>query len=478
MATCELPIHQQRVLDAPPERLAAVIGSWHEPAILEGCAGFGGAGRWSIYAASPRMVFEATDDRVRIVSEHQAIDVGTDNPLDALAGFALSIVQADPDPEPEPDRAPFLGGLIGFLGYDLAPWIERLPRRIPRDSRMPDIRMGLYDTAVIHDRLTGSVTVHAWDLVGEGRFDVERRLNRWTAAIETECPAHDGSIAAGRPLKLTSTFDRRGYCESVGRVLDYIAAGDIFQVNLSQRFEGRGEIDALNTYLRLRRHSPAPFSAFLRWDDMAVVSASPEWFYQTRGPRIVTRPIKGTRPRGASPDEDARLAAELAASPKDRAELTMIVDLERNDLGRVCQYGSVAVEEALQVETFPQVHHLVATVSGLLRPEIGPIDIVRAMFPGGSITGAPKIRAMEIIDELEPNRRGLYTGAIGYLGRGGASAFNIAIRTILVEGDRASYQVGGGIVADSDPDAEYEETLAKGKALRAVLEGQGGDSAP
>jgi para-aminobenzoate synthetase component 1 len=264
----------------------------------------------------------------------------------------------------------------------------------------------------------------------------------------------------------------------VRRVLEYIAAGDVYQVNLSQRFSSRGSFDPLELYLRLRDRSPAPFAAFLRWRDLAVVSASPEWFYQTRGDQIVTRPIKGTRPRGRTEDDDARLAAELAASPKDRAELTMIVDLERNDLGRVCRYGSVVVRDALRLESFAQVHHLVATVEGRLRPGVGPTDVLRAMFPGGSITGAPKIRAMQIIDELEPHCRSLYTGAIGYLTRGGSSAFNIAIRTILVEGDRASYQVGGGIVADSEPEAEYEETLAKGRALRAVLEGQGGSLAP
>src|SRR5262249_12690516 len=197
-------------------------------------------------------------------------------------------------------------------------------------------------------------------------------------------------------------------------------------------------------------------------EGLSVVSASPEWFYQTRGDRIVTRPIKGTRPRGSTPGEDARLAADLAASPKDRAELTMIVDLERNDLGRVCRYGSVVVRDALTVESFAQVHHLVATVEGRLRPGVGPVEVIRALFPGGSITGAPKIRAMQIIDELEPNRRSLYTGAIGYLSRGGASAFNIAIRTILIEGGYASYQVGGAIVADSAPEAEYTQTLATG----------------
>jgi para-aminobenzoate synthetase component 1 len=252
-------------------------------------------------------------------------------------------------------------------------------------------------------------------------------------------------------------------------VLDFIAAGDVFQVNLSQRFVATGRPEPLDLYLRLKAASPAPFAAFLHWDDLAVVSASPELFYQTCGDILVTRPIKGTRPRGPAVDEDERLAAELRSSPKDRAELTMIVDLERNDLGRVCKYGSVAVVDPMKLESFAQVHHLVATVEGTIRPGAGPVDVVRAVFPGGSITGAPKIRAMEIIDELELNRRSLYTGAIGYFSRGGSSAFNIAIRTILVEGNRASFQVGGGIVADSDPEAEYEETLVKGRGMRAVL---------
>ncbi len=255
--------------------------------------------------------------------------------------------------------------------------------------------------------------------------------------------------------------------------MEYIAAGDIFQVNLSQRFSALGTFDPLDLYLRLRRRSPAPFSALLRWDDLAVVSASPEWFYQTRGETIVTRPIKGTRPRGTTAEQDAKLAAELMASVKDRAELTMIVDLERNDLGRVCEFGTVRVVEPLVIESFAPVHHLVATVEGRLRPAVGPVDVIRAVFPGGSITGAPKIRAMEIIDDLEPTRRNLYTGAIGYFSRGGSSAFNIAIRTMLVEGDRLSYQVGGGIVADSEPDAEFEETIHKGRAIREVVEGWG-----
>jgi para-aminobenzoate synthetase component 1 len=459
------------ILDLPAARLAAVIGTWAEPALLESGAEFGEAGRWSILSAIPRLVWEATDSRwsSRIDSGESARGEG--DVLAALAALLGRYGLGEAGQELDPAIPPFQGGMIGFLGYDLAPRIERLPRRVPRDSRLPDIRLGLYDTAVAIDGRTGAAELWAWDLTGEGRRAAERRVAMWREAIyrairaPESCTTKDSVL--GRP---TSSFERETYLATVRRVQEYIAAGDVFQVNLSQRFSARGRAEPLDLYLRLKEKSPAPFAAFLRFNDLAVVSASPEWFYQTRGGRLVTRPIKGTRPRGKDPGDDARLADDLRSSPKDRAELTMIVDLERNDLGRVCRYGSVVVRDPMTVESFAQVHHLVATVEGELRPEVGPVDVIRALFPGGSITGAPKIRAMEIIDELEPNRRSLYTGAIGYLSQGGSSAFNIAIRTILVEGDCASFQVGGAIVADSDPEAEYDETLAKARGLLAVVD--------
>ncbi|AMV38573.1 Aminodeoxychorismate synthase component 1 [Planctomyces sp. SH-PL62] len=459
-------------LDLPADRLVAAVGGWPEPAILASGPGFGPAGRWSILAAYPRRVFEAVGGRWSIRTDSGAVEAG-DDPLARLDALAREFRLADPadDPGPDPDACPFRGGLIGYFGYDLAPSLERLPRKAARDSRLPDVRMALHDTAVAIDRQAGTAAIHAWDLLGEGREAVERRARFWRRALRdaVASPRPPGATALG---PLTGGFTREEYVAAVGRVLDYIRAGDVFQINLSQRFAARGRVDPLGLFLRLQDESPAPFAAFLRWRDLAVVSASPEWFYQTRGGRIVTRPIKGTRPRGATPEADAALAAELTASEKDRAELIMIVDLERNDLGRVCRYGSVEVVDPLTLESYAQVHHLVATVEGTLREGVGPIDVVRALFPGGSITGAPKIRAMEIIDELEPTRRSLYTGAIGYLSRGGTSGFNIAIRTAIVEGDRVSYQVGGGIVADSDPEAEYEETLHKGRGLRRVLTGE------
>ena len=456
-------------LDLSPDLLAGRIGSWPGPALLEGGPGLGEAGRWSILAARPRRVIEsATGQGFRWSGGDLDLDLEAEgDALEGLATIARRFGLADPsDPASEPGGSPFLGGLIGFLGYDLAPRLERLPRRCPADSRVPALRFGLYDTFVLVDHREGSAELWAVDLMDDGPAALRERWNRWRDDLHE--PARPFEPPALGPVR--SDRSRQDYLLSARRVLDYIEAGDIYQANLSHRFTASGRVDPLDLRLKLRGISPAPYASYLAWDDLAVVGASPELFYRTEGDRIVTRPIKGTRPRSADPAEDARLAAELTGSIKDRAELTMIVDLERNDLGRVCRFGSVRVAEPWRVESFEQVHHLVATIEGRLGPGVGPLDVVRAVFPGGSITGAPKIRAMEIIDELETNRRSLYTGAVGYLSLGGLSAFNIAIRTLVVEPDRATYQVGGGIVADSDPEAEYRETLDKGRGLRQALD--------
>jgi para-aminobenzoate synthetase component 1 len=274
---------------------------------------------------------------------------------------------------------------------------------------------------------------------------------------------------------LRSNFTKSSYEEAVRRALDYIRAGDIYQVNLSQRFQAPYAGDPFDLYLALRTLSPSPFAAFLRFPEFAVLSSSPERFlrYDTANRGIETRPIKGTRPRGRDAESDRALAEELAASAKDRAENLMIVDLERNDLGRVAEIGSVNVPGMFELETFANVHHLTSTVRARLQAGSDIVDLLRAMFPGGSISGAPKIRAMEIIDELEPAARGVYTGAIGYIGFDGSSDLNIAIRTMVVKGGLASFHVGGGIVADSDPTCEYEETLHKGSAMARALVGEG-----
>ena len=376
-----LPRAVYQVLDLPAERLAAAIGAWPEPAILTSGAGFGDAGRWTVLAAYPRLVFEATAKHWSLRTDTGAFETGQGDPFAELEQLARRFDLATPTDLVEPADGSFRGGLIGFLGYDLAPLLERLPRKAPRDSRLPDIRMALYDTAVVVDNSTGKVVLHAWDLTDEGQEATERRCRFWRRALKSalETPRLVRLSSVG---PLDSNFDRERYLETVRRTLEYIAAGDVFQINLSQRFAARGTIVPLDLFLRLTEASPAPFSAYLGWRDLAVVSASPEQFYQTLGERVVTRPIKGTRPRGGDAEDDRRLAAELAGSPKDRAELTMIVDLERNDLGRVCQYGSVRVSDPLTVETFAQVHHLVATVEGRLRSDVSPVDLMRATVPG------------------------------------------------------------------------------------------------
>jgi para-aminobenzoate synthetase component 1 len=322
---------------------------------------------------------------------------------------------------------------IGYFGYDLKRFVEDVPSRAPDDLGLPDCWFGFYDKVeLISDGGTRSV-VSAAD---------QRTRQR---------------------ASLRSNFTRESYRQAVGRAKEYIAAGDVYQVNLSQRFQCEVPATPLDVHLALEQANPAPYSAFLDIGDAQILSSSPECFLHIRDRQVVTRPIKGTRPRSVDP-------AELLASPKDNAELVMITDLERNDLGRVCEFGSVHVPELVRVESYATVHHLVSTVAGTLRDDVSHLDCVRACFPGGSITGAPKIRAMEIIDELEPHARGVYCGAIGFFAPGGISQFNIAIRTVVRQGAQLTFHAGGGIVADSDPDAEYEETLTKAQGIINAIE--------
>ena len=362
-----------------------------------------------------------------------------------------------------PAPVPFVGGLVGYLGYDLCHSVERLPRTAVDDIGLPDLRFGLYDRIAAYDHADGQW--YAASAAGaEGVAWLRDRLD----AASPDRRFADRPAAAEPPR---SNFTRAGYLAAVGTAKGYIAAGDIFQVNLSQRFETSIAVPPVELYRRLRRANPAPFAAYLALDDhdAAVLSSSPERFLKVVGRRVETRPIKGTRPRGTTAAEDQALAAELLASEKDAAELTMIVDLERNDLGRVCDYGSVRVAEHKVLESYASVFHLVSTVEGRLHEGRDAVDLLKATFPGGSITGAPKVRAMEIIDELEPTQRSVYTGAIGYIGLDGTLDLNIAIRTMIVTGSRALFQVGGGIVADSEPAAEYQETLDKGQRIFQAL---------
>jgi para-aminobenzoate synthetase component 1 len=456
-----------------PDALVRIFGRLPGSVILESGPGFSPEfGRWSVFAANPISRVWADRDGWHLDSSspESAEAASPGHPLNRLAEWIDRLGLGGTSPVPDDDGPPFTGGLIGFYSYDLAPRIERLPRRIADDQPLPELAFGLYDRIVVYDHQSGACEAVVGDFSHSALSPrvLKQRAQEWASHVERS--AHTLAAVGYATGPVQPIMSREAYESAVERALEYIRAGDIFQVNLSQQFEAPWTGNPLALYERVRAISPSPFGAFLRWPGFCVVSASPECFYTTHGDHILTRPIKGTRPRGASPDDDTRLRDELAASLKDRAELTMIVDLERNDLGRVCRYGSVRVVESHTIESFAQVHHQVATVAGQLRDGVGPVDVVRALFPGGSITGAPKIRAMQIIDELEPVRRGIYTGAIGFYGHN-TSSFNIAIRTAVVANGRVTFNAGGGIVADSVPLLEYEETLHKALGLLRAIEG-------
>ncbi|MBV8880195.1 MAG: aminodeoxychorismate synthase component I [Planctomycetaceae bacterium] len=398
--------------------------------------------------SDPYAVLLARGDRVSLWRE------GRERTFRGNPFEALSQLLAEQRIE-NPDALPLPCGAVGAFGYDLGQHLERLPHRAEDDLDFPDLVLGFYDTLV--------------SIAPDGRavrVALEKPFSRRAIDPGTYRDAFGVGASTARPGR---NFTRDQYLAAVSRVRDYIAAGDVYQVNLSQRFHARSGRTPLDVYRALRAASPAPHAALLRFGRRALISASPERFLELRGRSLLTRPIKGTRRRGGTPAEDERLMHDLLTNPKDDAELAMIVDLERNDLGRVCDPGSVAVSAPKVLETHPTVHHLSATVEGRLRRGLGAVDVLRATFPGGSITGAPKIRSMEIIDELEPTRRAFYTGAIGALGFDGSMNLSVAIRTVLADGEDYYYQAGGGIVADSDPAAEYDETLAKAAAMARAL---------
>jgi para-aminobenzoate synthetase component I len=394
--------------------------------------------------------------------------------------------------EPVSGLPPFQGGLAGYIGYDWGAMLERLPAPRYDDLAIPDLALGLYDWVIAWDHRLGTAWLISTGLPETGvarerwarqRMDLARERLGGRRGSGAGAPWAGGQpdgpvptypvtgIEGAERLGLRSTFTHRGYLDAVARVREYIIAGDIFQANLSQRFQSALSEAPFDLYRRLRKRNPAPFAAYLAFDDLAVLSASPERFLRLDEKRrlVETRPIKGTRPRGLGPMHDAALGRALAESAKDRAENVMIVDLLRNDLSRVCRPGTVRVPELFALEQHPTVHHLVSTVLGELASGADAVDLIRAAFPGGSITGAPKVRAMEIIAELEPTQRGVYCGSIGYISATGAMDTSIVIRTYVALGGQVYFQAGGGIVADSDVELEYRETLDKARALIETL---------
>lgn len=425
--------------------------------------------RYSFVTARPFLSFRSFGSRCEL-TDARGTHGQFGNPWHALDGLMERYEMLDEADLPFP-----LGGCFGCWGYDLKNFVEpKLPRRAVDDLDLPDCAVGFHDSLVVFDHRLGKTWIVSTGLGVDGSRDETRVVEStefWRHHLLAVAePRHATESRIRNPeSRIASNLSRAEFIAIVQRAQRYIRAGDIYQVNLAQRLEALCEISGWELFQRLADISPAPFSAFYDCGDFQIASSSPESFLRMSGSHIITRPIKGTRPRSADPDRDTQLTYELQTSPKEMAELVMITDLLRNDLGRVCEYGSVRVPELVRLERYPQVQHLVSTVEGRLRPEVTHFAAFASCFPGGSITGAPKIRAMEIIDELEPVTRGPYCGAHGYLGFNRESQLSITIRTAVKRNDRAWFHVGAGIVADSIPEAEYEETLAKGRGFLAAM---------
>jgi para-aminobenzoate synthetase component I len=464
---------------ASPFHHYAGIASHHAPSFLleSGNAPLAG-GRYSFFAGAPYEVLRGKDNRwTRRTSDGRE--------QEGLAPFQelARLCRQSTIPRP-PEVPPFFGGVVGYFSYDLVRRFEALPSMSLDDLGMPDLEFGFYDLVAAIDHQLGRLVLMFCPplerFLGEEREKLYREGCDRLAALKTSL-SHARTAweptSSMPPLAFSPDQHPSSYMDRVRRCQEYIAAGDIYQANLSHRFTVTGDALAdsdrllgdMLAYERLRALNPSPFSGLLRTDETSLISSSPERLVRLNGRHADTRPIAGTRPRGDSLVEDKRLADELRANEKERAEHVMLVDLERNDLGRVCDFSTVQVDEFMALEQYSHVCHLVSNISGRLRETATGFDLLRASFPGGTITGVPKIRCMEVIEELEPVRRGAYTGSMGYISWSGDLDFNILIRTLVVRNGRGYLQVGAGIVADSDPGREYEETLYKAQAFLTAL---------
>jgi anthranilate synthase component 1 len=465
------------------------------PFLLESAEGSEKVARYSFLGAAPRLVLRAFPGRVEVHEETTVRRLPHTDPLaaarDLLARFR---------PVADPSLPRFYGGLVGYFGYDLIRTIERLPHQPPDDYGLPILSLALADTVVIFDHVRHRIRIVANACVDDrgadaAYRDARRRIEQWIDLLRAPMPDVPGG-GPFPPLRLRSNMTRERYLAGVERCKQYIHAGDAFQIVFSQRFAADvGDLDPFAVYRAVRAINPSPFMFYLGGDAGAsrrlvpsggdagasrrpevpsggatLVGASPELLVRLEGDLIQMRPIAGTRRRGLDDDEDRRLEEEMLGSDKERAEHVMLVDLTRNDVGRVARFGTVRVPELMTVERYSHVMHIVSLVEGRLREGLDALDVLRAVFPHGTVSGAPKVRAMEILDELEPTTRGPYAGAVGYAGFGGALDTCIAIRTLTLRDGVAYVQAGGGIVADSEPAAEYDETVNKAKVLIRALE--------
>jgi anthranilate synthase component 1 len=450
-ADSETPVSAFRKIDGGPYAF-----------LLESVEGGEKWGRFSLLGSRPSLVFVARGDRCEIHRDGKVVP-GTRHPLEELSAL-LSEHQA----VALPGLPRFCGGAVGYLGYDTVRWFERLPARAQEDLPLPDAVFMFGDVVSVFDNFahTLKVVTHA-----RGGADPDAAWRAAVERIEAEVTRLRAPLPwtepepGPEPQEPESSVTREQYMRAVETAKEHIRAGDIFQVVLSHRMSAPVTRPAFEAYRALRVTNPSPYMYFLRLGDISLAGSSPEVLVRRTDATIEVRPIAGTRPRGRNPDEDAQLEQELRADEKERAEHVMLVDLGRNDVGRVAEFGTVETNEYMAIERYSQVMHLVSNVRGRARPDLSPLDVVRACFPAGTVSGAPKVRAMEIVEDLEPVRRGVYAGAVGHFDYHGNLDLCIAIRTLLYANGRAHWGAGAGIVADSVPEREWEETLNKGRAL-------------
>lgn len=438
--------------------------------LLESIEGGEKWGRYSFLGSTPSVIIRSKGNLVETISDGNIVQQETSDPLACIKDLLAKFTPVEVDGLPR-----FFGGAVGYLGYDMVRHFEHLPTTKPALIDAYDSYFLITDTIVIFDNVRQKIKVVSnahlnGEISPEVAYDeatkkIEAIVQRLQATLPTE-----SNIPSGKKIELKSNVTRKEYESAVEKAKEYVRAGDIIQVVPSQRFSGELSADPFDIYRVMRTLNPSPYMFFLRLDDTVIAGASPEVMVRKEGRRVELRPIAGTRPRGTTPEEDAQLAEELLSDPKERAEHVMLVDLGRNDLGRVCATGSVNVSELMVIERYSHVMHIVSNVQGELEGKKDAFDLVRATFPAGTLSGAPKVRAMQIIDELEPVRREIYGGAVGYFSFSGNMDLAITIRTLVIKDGMVHLQAGGGVVADSDPAAEWQETVNKAMAARRAIE--------
>ena len=443
--------------DLKPFEVFRIFAQEKQAVFLDSSDKYKELGKYSIICFNPFIKIKSKNNQVIIEQDNEKVEAK--DPMKHLKHY-LNKYQRNYQSD-----LPFIGGAVGHFSYDLCHHFEKLPRTAVDDLNIPDLNLGFYNGGIVFNHQTREYFVTDAQINSKA----EKRVDYIIKKLKEAKVPNLKTKQANKDIKIKSNLSKKEYYKAINRIKDYIENGDIYQANMTQRFETELREEPLALYSKLRQVNPAPFAAYLNFKDYQILSSSPERFIRAKNNKLFTRPIKGTRPRGKNKAEDMKLKQELINSEKDKAELLMIVDLERNDFSKVAKTGTVKVPELFVVEKYPTVFHLVSQVECELDEKYDAVDCIRNTFPGGSITGAPKIRAMEIIDELEPTQRNIYTGSIGYLDFNGDMDLNIVIRTMVTKAKKVYFQVGGGIVWDSDAAAEYQESLDKGKALVEAL---------